>query len=537
MLIRLSLSHYRCFPTHPPAEFVIGDGVTAFIGENNAGKSAAMRVLHDLRPLFLAINSARGLSQLIQQYASFDKGKEVRDHQEIKFNGNSQGTMTIKIGVDGWRGDARPNEHRRIRLVLTHIHNQGWRASWEGAKLPYMIDDHEQFYNQSLTGQNLGDAAPLIGALRALAGAVYIPAGRHLSSGGTQSFDAAIGDGLIEAWNGLQSGLQKDLNEASGIVEDSLDSLFGLSGLRIIPTAGKDQGVQFRIARNGQFRSDEMGTGLAQVFTALHVAVTKKPSLILIDEPELSLHPAVQLRFLAELQKFASVGVVFSTHSLGLAMNAAERIYAVKRHPGEPSTQHRPWSAITEFNHARELPSLLSVLSYPTYGDPAHRDVLLVEGPSDVIILQPLLEKLKIAGQVVLLHMGGGTTIDNLEHAKNQLAGLKRLCPHVWCLIDSESAEVGKLHPSRQAFLDLCKDQQIEAHATARRAIENYLSDAACKFHFGPAARALQPTEKLSSEIGWMKREAWKAVHSMEPSDFADVHAFLSRIAETVQER
>jgi len=47
-------------------------------------------------------------------------------------------------------------------------------------------------------------------------------------------------------------------------------------------------------------------------------AALKKPSFILIDEPEISLHPSLQLKFLMKLAGYASEGVVFATHNIGL---------------------------------------------------------------------------------------------------------------------------------------------------------------------------------------------------------------------------
>ncbi len=58
-------------------------------------------------------------------------------------------------------------------------------------------------------------------------------------------------------------------------------------------------------------------------------AAFKKPSFILIDEPEISLHPSLQLKFLNKLVGYASEGVVFATHNIGLARSVAEEIYSV----------------------------------------------------------------------------------------------------------------------------------------------------------------------------------------------------------------
>ena len=48
----------------------------------------------------------------------------------------------------------------------------------------------------------------------------------------------------------------------------------------------------------------------------LNIAI-KKPSFILIDEPEINLHPSLQIKFLDILERYASNGVLYATHSVG----------------------------------------------------------------------------------------------------------------------------------------------------------------------------------------------------------------------------
>ena len=62
---------------------------------------------------------------------------------------------------------------------------------------------------------------------------------------------------------------------------------------------------------------------------------------LLIDEPELNLHPALQLDFLTTLARYAEEGVWFSSHSIGLARSAAPKVYGVVR-MGEGDSDIRP---------------------------------------------------------------------------------------------------------------------------------------------------------------------------------------------------
>src|SRR3978361_532233 len=64
---------------------------------------------------------------------------------------------------------------------------------------------------------------------------------------------------------------------------------------------------------------------------ALGNAATSRPTLILVDEPETNLHPALQVDFLLTLAQYATVGCVFSTHSVGLARSVANPIFTVRK--------------------------------------------------------------------------------------------------------------------------------------------------------------------------------------------------------------
>src|SRR3712207_3935622 len=103
-----------------------------------------------------------------------------------------------------------------------------------------------------------------------------------------------------------------------------------------------------------------MGAGIAQFFLVIATAAMKTPSFILIDEPELNLHPSLQLDFLTTLTSYARNGVLFSTHSSGLARSSAETIYTVSRISTEPSS-------VNLMEATPRLAEFLGELSYSGY--------------------------------------------------------------------------------------------------------------------------------------------------------------------------
>ena len=75
----------------------------------------------------------------------------------------------------------------------------------------------------------------------------------------------------------------------------------------------------------------------------------RRPAYVLIDEPELNLHPSLQLDFLTTLAGYTSAGILFATHSLGLARAGAEQIYSVRR-------EQQGVSDVRELEGTRNLP-------------------------------------------------------------------------------------------------------------------------------------------------------------------------------------
>jgi hypothetical protein len=253
-------------------------------------------------------------------------------------------------------------------------------------------------------------------------------------------------------------------------------------------------------------------------------AAVTAPAYVLIDEPELNLHPSLQLDFLATLAAYAKVGVVFSTHSIGLARSIASGIHSFQRSGGE--------CRVTDFESLSSLSEFLGELSFSSYQTLGFDRVLLVEGPTDVAVVQQFLRKLKKEQRILLLPMGGGTMIR--AGAAPQLEEVKRITTNVAALIDSERGAAGApLAADREAFVKACADAQIQCHVLARRATDNYLVQRAIEAVKGTSYRELLPFERLSDvQPAWAKNESWRIARAMEwrEVETTDFGGFLSAL-------
>src|SRR5262249_30203828 len=122
------------------------------------------------------------------------------------------------------------------------------------------------------------------------------------------------------------ASVTKALGSTFGFADFDIDPAHGTSNL-IVTADGETYGFQ------------ELGSGIGHFTVALvNLAIQKPaPSWILIDEPENGLHPTLQQGFLTALAELSTEGVVFATHSYGLARRVADQIYLVRRNGREGS--------------------------------------------------------------------------------------------------------------------------------------------------------------------------------------------------------
>lgn len=553
MHVDITLKNYRCFPSSRPVRIAVKPGFSAFVGVNNAGKSSLLRFFCEFRYLFQRLSSATSnLDRLLTGEAekmvlpSF----VVSDVEEL-FSDTNDGDLEMRL--DFFPSDGRPGSEigsRPIRIGVVVSRADSRQASVQQSHVAYSYRlklGVENPDGKAITVQHDGtlrqgdtpltDFTPVLQACQALASTMYIGSFRNaLGLGGdtqppapftrpTNYFDIHVGQELIRTWRVWKTGPKKRDRERAARVTEDIARIFQLAGLEI--NASHDDATLQLTIGGKSYGMHEVGSGLAQFFVVLANAAMAQPAYILIDEPELSLHPALQLDFLTTLASYASVGILFATHNLGLARASAERIYTVRRY-GPGQSEVRPYEATPR------LAEFLGELGFSSSRDLGFDTVLLVEGPSDVKAIQQFLRKYGLGHRVVLLPMGGASLINDTSDV--QLEEIKRIAPRVFALIDSErKAEGEPLDPARIAFLERCVAAGVEGHALTRRALENYFSERAVQRVHGERYRALQPYERLKdAECGWPKAENWRIAQEMTREELAgtDLREFLASLTE-----
>jgi hypothetical protein len=519
--IYLTIQNYRCFVQ--PVAIEVASGFVAFVGVNNSGKSALMRFLLECRQILANLRDHGLLIATIRKQSVGINFLHLLDPNEVFSNRNAD---PIRFSFRFEYEDAeRPKLHSQAVEEYRFIINRNMQISCTillgdqvlgiGQNTSF-AGTHLRFDNRSVL-----DVAPLWDVSYSLANTLYIgPFRNAINVGGrTEYLDIQIGQNFIAQFRNLKTGPIKQQNVGISRLTDDIRRVFRFDTLDISPTHD-DTSLHFTV--NGKpYKQHEVGSGLAQFVVVLANAAIKKPNWILIDEPELNLHPALQLDFLTTLAGYAEKGIWFSTHSVGLARSAASRVYSVSRLSEGDST-------IRPLEGTPRLSEFLGEMSFSSQKELGFETVLLVEGPTEVPTFQQFLRMICKDHKILLLPLHG-----HMPNAQ-EIEELLRITPNLAALIDSERDSPGaSLERSRAEFIEFCINKKLKVKALEWRATENYFSDPAIKKSFGDQFRALGHYERLKdANPRWGKSQNWKIASNMtfEEIRSTDLGEFLSTL-------
>lgn len=521
--VRLTVKNYRCFPDTHPLRLDIGPGFESFVGINNAGKSSILRLFWECGEIFSAWSRPADL-----QYA-FRGG--ARDLQPRRAAGEEIASKLNDRPVSfTFEWDSVDDETgRMVDISVTAELSRGEDGKW----ILTAYEDGEPFDRKSSVdqvwlqaGERRLNLDPFVRACEFLAGGMYLgPFRNTINVGGSDAYyDIAVGAQFVHQFQAFKSGDTPSQNEAVYRLLQDVKRIFGFDHFDINATPNGDDLQVFIDGRS--FRLAELGAGIAQFILVLANVLVRRPTVAFIDEPESHLHPTLQLDFLTTVASYCSEGsVMFATHNLGLARAASDRIYSCRR-------LALGMSDVQPLEATPHLAEFLGELGFSAYRDLGFDSVLLVEGSTEVKVMQQFLRKWQKDHQVVLLGLGGASMIN--AHSASELTEVARISPKVLAIIDSERpAADATLAADRQAFVKQCRELGIEILVLERRAIENYFSDAAIKRALGDSFSALQPYQLLKeAEQPWAKRENWRIAREMERTELegTDLGSFLAAL-------
>jgi len=523
--MKLTIKNYRCFSENNPAVIEINKGFISFIGVNNSGKSTLLKFFYEFRHLFQTFSSPHSFHQALRGPQAINIPNTVFDIEELFSNLNNNNIeITIEKDVSDASISPQPTKTSFTFIVQ--------RNSPNVTAYIYIDEVNIPAENIRVTGDIFECIRPITLDLKfifpflsELGDTLYIGPFRNTINVGTKTdyYDIKVGESFIQEWRRLKEGKSKREKHETIRLEEEIRRIFSFNSLQINPS---DDNQTLSVVVDGQpYMLPELGSGLAQFIMVFANAAMRRPRYILIDEPELNLHPTLQLDFLTTLASYATAGIIFATHSIGLAKASSDTVYTVKKiSPGN--------SEVKELGDVVELPEFLGELSYSGYKELGLDTVLLLEGPKDIRVVQQFLKLLKKEHKIVMIPLGGGSIIN--AKTEIELKEIKRLSPNMHVIIDSEKTTADEaLSSSIQGFVDNCKKYTIDCHVLTLRATENYLSDIAVKKVKGSGFRALAPYEKLSDmQPHWDKEENWMIAKEMSQEDLlkTDLGIFLNKL-------
>lgn len=526
MLGQIRLYDYRCFYRETPATLPLDVGFTSFIGPNNSGKSTLIRSLFDLRP---AISNLEGLfSNPNSRAFSSNAPQPILDPSEIITDRKDEARCVVDLipetkGITGSfvsRASLRfdpSGQHYTVSLFDET--NNAIRGGGKDFQILHGA------YLRSNVDQVSRDLRPLHRMIQAVQKTMYVgPFRNAINEGAGSYFDTEIGTSFLTQWHQWKTGPRKVNNRAIQLVTDDVKRLIGAETLDIAASV-ELKTLQITINQRPQ-KLHELGAGIAQLIQVLGSALVRQPSFIVIDEPEIHLHPALQTEFLTTLGKYASEGVIFATHSMGLARAVSDRCFSIRK--------NSEGSIVRPFEKTPHYAEFLGSMGIAGLQEIGWDRILLVEGTTDVRTIRQFLRLFDLDRKTVVLPMGGDSLASG--SALSELSEILRLGGKFSAIVDSErQSAIGEAKKERMAFQAACKHLNVAVLVTQRRAIENYLTQPAINTAFGEGKyKALGEYDEPSREINafWGKSRNWLAAGAMTKKEIleTDLGEFLKSL-------
>ena len=211
----ITAENYRCFTVDSPLILRLQKGFTSFVGCNNVGKTAILRLFFEIRPILEAMFSnnnpvdildpERGLSDIGWRDSNIDPNE--------MFNSGNSEDMSVTIEIRNIDIDSKMRDPTKVEIVIRRddkafnkvdvaFYANKRRLSFHGKDIYYTNQE-----NQLRTGGSnsvlLADFTLIYSIIDIVERMVYIPTYRHSLGIGDEKgkyYDIKIGREFIESW-------------------------------------------------------------------------------------------------------------------------------------------------------------------------------------------------------------------------------------------------------------------------------------------------------------------------------------------------
>lgn len=266
-------------------------------------------------------------------------------------------------------------------------------------------------------------------------------------------------------------------------VQQTVKALLGVSVDAFEADTGADRPPRYRRTSSGaemdidDFLAEANGAGIREALRIILDIELNAPELVLIEEPEVHLHPGLEHALYMYLRDKSEVQMFVTTHSTNFVDSISfQNIYLISR----DSQSHTSCSGIGEQDAAGQIPAELGLRLSTVF---MFDRLVFVEGPSDEAVLRELASELEVdlaRASVGFVQMGG---VRNLSHfaAEGMIDLLTRRQVTMKFVIDRDERNHDdivrlkeKLGP--RADLMVLKRRELENYLLCPRALAEFVS-------------------------------------------------------------
>lgn len=479
--IKYTFQNYRAFSQDAPLTLPVAEGITFILGPNNVGKSSLIRGFVELPKLAFGDHGhIKAGGQLTPNFATYANRRKT------------EGPIVVRCESEGAKWVATVSSRNKI------IH---------GHDVDIAID--------YLEGAIKGDMGRRVRSL--FDDAMYVPSFRSPTVNAQDAvFGMHVGRAFINQWDEWANGKRIDYSESISKLVEELKTLFQFNRFEI--AVAKDNATLLVTTDDGRFQLDELGDGLSHFIVVLGNAMIRRPSWILIDEPEIGLHPKMQELFIRVLASKARLGLIATSHSIGLARSVGDQVFIMTKDSNgkrrlDPFGQHSKTT----------IAQSISEMGYSQFAELGADHLLLVEGRTDIKAFREILRKFNLDQHFLIWSLNGSDWLKaQKETIADELNELKRLgAKSISVIFDSERTnESEDMAKEFRSFYDLCVELGFQVFATDRHSTENYVTQDALDI-VEPGAQALGPFTPFNAAAKkWSKSKNWLLFREMTRADF-----------------
>jgi 5S rRNA maturation endonuclease (ribonuclease M5) len=470
--------------------------INVICGKNNSGKTTLLEAIYSSQRSIGKIVDKDTTEFFYQHLAWLTERYSSGTHETIEQRIRRALRETVRTD-ELWFADQKGDfAHKISQIVRLSEANQSTVKAWE----QFFTDDFKT---------------------------ILLPPKRQLELIQTVRSDQEVlpsGEGILNAlFYAKNQDTASDLNRGYQLLSNAFIEISSGYTFDVFFLHNNQVSLSFAYKDRSYIHAKDCGLGLQDLLVILFFSLHPEYKIILVEEPESHLHPEIQKRLLAFFRDSTDKQFFITTHSNVFLNNAfVDRVFFTT------------FNESVVIDDATSRASILDDLGYSVTDNLVSDLIILVEGPSDVAVIEEFLIKLGLyEAYDIKMWPLGGDIMDQLD-----LSVLVQSYSII-ALLDNDPGS----DKIRRRFIRNCEENGITVHRLQRYAIENYFSLRALRQVFSVQIPAditeIKPDEKLEDQIGMNVKGTTRRISkamTLGEIEGTDLHDFFGKVRELCEE-